>query len=448
MSSSPKHTSLTPSFDTIHIQVFEAQNLKPVKKDGTIDAICTVSSTINKQIFKTRTFKKTTNPDFQAHFRIFSSETDGQLQVKVWQDEGFFSKNQLIGSLTLNLKEFSSGQEISGWYSLVGQDGEETGRIKVAIHFTEEQKYPFPKGKKLKDFYNLGSVIGKGTFSEVAQATDKETGKVVALKTIDKSAISKKELGYVSREIEILQRLDHPHVIKLYNVFQTFNHIYMILEYAQGGELFDAILRRGKFSELDAIVIIRQITVALQYVHENGVAHRDLKPENLLLANEDKPDTAFFIKIADFGLANTLQANKFATFCGTPDYAAPEIIGHLPYTFAVDIWSLGVITYILLCGYAPFRGDTPMTLFNKIQNADFSFPPEEWDSASPEAKDFIKRMLVVDPDQRASPEELLSHSWITGYQDKMEEKNMGSFNPKKFKEYRETYMKANRKGHH
>jgi len=213
------------------------------------------------------------------------------------------------------------------------------------------------------------------------------------------------------------------------------------LEFASGGELFDAIVQKGKFSEWDAIVCVRQILQALQYVHENGIVHRDIKPENLLLAHPISDTTEFDIKIADFGLAKDYAKSKLTTFVGTADYVSPEILQHKPYTTAVDVWSMGVVTYILLAGYPPFFGQNQFEQFKKIVACNYDFPNPEWQAVSSEAKDFIKKIFVVDADQRATIDDLLSDIWITGQQQEAKQK-IETFNKNKFLQYTQKYKKA------
>lgn len=176
----------------------------------------------------------------------------------------------------------------------------------------------------------------------------------------------------------------------------------------RGGELFDKIVQRGQYSEADAAVLVAQILGAVAYMHSHGVAHRDLKPENLLCAE----DQELYIRIADFGLSRMCASGEdMETICGTPDYLAPEVLECKPYTMAVDLWSVGVITYTLLCGFTPFFGDTHRELFQRILSLDYDFPEPEWTAISPEAKDFI-RMLLVHESQRPTAAQAMMHPWL------------------------------------
>eukprot|EP01114_Cavostelium_apophysatum_P019706 TRINITY_DN6420_c0_g1_i1.p1 TRINITY_DN6420_c0_g1~~TRINITY_DN6420_c0_g1_i1.p1 ORF type:complete len:317 (-),score=37.23 TRINITY_DN6420_c0_g1_i1:62-1012(-) len=259
--------------------------------------------------------------------------------------------------------------------------------------------------------YELISPIGKGAFSTVHSARQLSTGKQFAIKSIMKTFISKQGWINLSREIEILLNVNHPNVLRLYETIDTDTHIHMVLEYMDGGELFDQVIKRGSFNERDACKIIRQAISGIAYLHNLGVAHRDLKPENLLCSVSDER-----VVVADFGLAKIFgRGELLKTHCGTPVYAAPEIIrGDNFYNKAVDMWSIGVITYVLLAGYFPFYDKDPDLLGRKIMAAEYTFPEKSWSKISESAKEFIKSCLVVDPHQRLTAEEAIRHPWLLG----------------------------------
>ncbi|XP_051890419.1 calcium/calmodulin-dependent protein kinase type 1-like isoform X2 [Pristis pectinata] len=181
------------------------------------------------------------------------------------------------------------------------------------------------------------------------------------------------------------------------------------MQLVSGGELFDRILERGVYTEKDASSLIRQILEAVRYLHENGVVHRDLKPENLLYYNSDENSK---IMISDFGLSKMQDMGVMSTACGTPGYVAPEVLHQKPYDKAVDCWSIGVIAYILLCGYPPFYEDTESKLFARISKADYEFDSPFWDDISEQAKSFIRHLLEKDPKKRFTCEQALRHPWI------------------------------------
>ncbi|NWS77872.1 KCC4 kinase, partial [Crotophaga sulcirostris] len=205
----------------------------------------------------------------------------------------------------------------------------------------------------------------------------------------------------------------HPFQIKLKEIFETPSEIALILELVTGGELFDRIVERGFYSERDAAHVVKQILEAVSYLHANGVVHRDLKPENLLYADLS-PDAP--LKIGDFGLSKIVdEQDTMKTVCGTPGYCAPEILHGCPYGPEVDMWSVGVITYILLCGFEPFfdpRGDQYM--YSRILTCDYEFVSPWWDEVSLNAKDLVRKLIVLDPKKRLTVSQALEHPWVTG----------------------------------
>ncbi|XP_063311607.1 calcium/calmodulin-dependent protein kinase type IV-like isoform X2 [Pelobates fuscus] len=261
----------------------------------------------------------------------------------------------------------------------------------------------------LANFYTMGPELGRGATATVFQCEEKGTQKPYAAKIIKKT-IDKK---IVRTEIGVLLRLSHPNIIKLKDIFETPLEIAIILELVTGGELFDRIVERGYYSEQDAACVVQQILEAVFYLHSNGIVHRDLKPENLLYA-EKSPDS--ILKIADFGLSNIVDDQvSMKTVCGTPGYCAPEILHGSPYGPEVDMWSVGVITYILLCGFEPFfdpRGDQYM--YRKILKCDYEFTSPWWDDVSLNAKDLVQKLIVLDPQKRLTVSQALQHPWVQG----------------------------------
>ncbi|XP_071982667.1 calcium/calmodulin-dependent protein kinase type IV-like isoform X2 [Engystomops pustulosus] len=283
----------------------------------------------------------------------------------------------------------------------------------------------------LEHFYTLKQELGSGATSTVFRCEEKGTLKPYAAKTIKKT-IDKK---IVRTEIGVLLRLSHPNIIKLKEIIETPSEIILILELVTGGELFDRIVERGFYSERDAACVVQQILEAVSYLHANGVVHRDLKPENLLYADMSPKS---LLKIADFGLSKIIE-NQIAmkTVCGTPGYCAPEILHGSPYGPEVDMWSVGVITYILLCGFEPFfdaRGDQYM--YSRILNCDFEFISPWWDEISLNAKDLVRKLIVLDPKKRLTASQALQHPWVTGRAAKLchmdrTQKKLQEFNAKR-----------------
>lgn len=212
-------------------------------------------------------------------------------------------------------------------------------------------------------------------------------------------------------EIEILKRVDHPNIIKLIDTFEDHRHFCLVMELIQGGELFDQILQKEQFSENEAREALMQIIDAIEYCHSLEILHRDIKPENLLL--ETKDTSMMSLKIADFGLARVLDTDSLAsTTCGTPGYVAPEVLQQQPYGKECDIWSIGVVLFILLSGTPPFYEEDNFKLFEQIKSCKYDFDVDTWDNVSAEAKDFVSKILVADPKKRMTIPDMKLHAWM------------------------------------
>jgi len=194
-----------------------------------------------------------------------------------------------------------------------------------------------------------------------------------------------------------MSQIDHPNIVKLYEVYDEKTKLYLVLEMMTGGELFDRIVEKESYNEAEAAMVVRPMVDAIRYCHAMGVVHRDLKPENLLYSSP-QPDA--IIKISDFGLAKVISNDLMTTACGTPGYVAPEILSGKGYDMSVDYWSIGVIMYVLLCGYPPFYEDSNEKLFELIKAGKLEFPSPQWDSISEAAKDLIRHLLNIDPKHR------------------------------------------------
>ena len=243
--------------------------------------------------------------------------------------------------------------------------------------------------RNIKETYKILDQLGKGSFAFVRKAKHRETGEYFAIKILSKKKMEDKDLEAIQVEIEIMKNIDHPNVVKLYDVYEDEGHICLVMELMQGGELFEKILECDHFPECDAREAIKSIIDALRYCHGMGIIHRDLKPENLLIKDSAADDISS-LKISDFGLARFIKTDEYAqTTCGTPGYVAPEIINLKPYSKECDYWSIGVILYILLSGSPPFYEDKDDDLFEKIRKCKWEFDGEEWEEVSNEAKDLI-----------------------------------------------------------
>jgi len=451
----------------------EARHVASMDKSGTSDPYVILKSSFNTQKFKTKVLLKNLTPNWNQEFIFFTNSPEGQLTLQMYDFNKIY-KHEFMGEVKLNLADFGDGKVHDKWFPLENEPTKKkidkaTGELRMKIHFAgikpksdkPEEKSADADGKatsgalavgtdrppiltniNIEDRYEMGKIIGRGAFSVVKQGIGKTDKKKHAVKCISKKLIDKKEMTLLEREIDIMRKLRHPNIIQMTEVIDTPDTLYLVLEFASGGELFDAIVNRGSYSEADAARLIRQILEAILYIHQHGIAHRDLKPENLLLANE-KGETEH-IKIADFGLSKEFGVEQMATSCGTPDYVAPEVLSGEVYDKEVDIWSIGVITYVLLCGFPPFYGETQKELFENIMAGNYDFPNPEWSGVSSDAKAFIKKMLVVSPEKRYTAEQCLKDKWLQDYGvPKKEMKRLETFSVVKFKEYTQKYKEQN-----
>ncbi|CAL4059848.1 unnamed protein product [Meganyctiphanes norvegica] len=258
--------------------------------------------------------------------------------------------------------------------------------------------------------YRLLKTIGKGNFAKVKLAKHIPTGKEVAIKIIDKTQLNPGSLQKLFREVRIMKILDHPNIVKLFQVIETEKTLYLVMEYASGGEVFDYLVFHGRMKEKEARAKFRQIVSAVQYCHQKKIIHRDLKAENLLL------DAEMVIKIADFGFSNEFTpGNKLDTFCGSPPYAAPELFQGKKYDGPeVDVWSLGVILYTLVSGSLPFDGSNLKELRERVLRGKYRIPFY----MSTDCENLLKKFLVLNPARRASLETIMKDRWMNiGYED-------------------------------
>jgi serine/threonine protein kinase len=224
--------------------------------------------------------------------------------------------------------------------------------------------------------------------------------------------LSAKDKVSLANEVEIVMSVAHPNIVEVIEVFSSGNTVNIVMECMIGGELFDRIVKKNFFCEQEAKVNFLQIMAAIRYCHDRNIAHRDLKPENLLFQHggDNAP-----LKLADFGLSRMLKEDELLhNVCGTPGYVAPEVLDASPsYGVAVDMWSAGVVLYILLCGYPPFYEDDNHKLFQKIRRARYEFKEKSWKNISTEAKELIQALLVVDPCQRLTAAQVFAHPWCS-----------------------------------
>ena len=262
---------------------------------------------------------------------------------------------------------------------------------------------------KLRDHYRIGKMLGSGAFGEVRVCVHRESGAQRAVKVLRKSHMDEDEKKMLFNEINNLKDLDHPNILKMYEFFEDEKRYYIVTDICKGGELFDEIVARGKFSEKDASLLMKQVLSCINYCHTNHIVHRDLKPENILLEQNKEFDQ---IKIIDFGTSLVFdEQKKLDEKLGTPYYIAPEVLAK-NYGAKCDIWSCGVITYITLSGIPPFNGASDQEIMKKVKSGKFSFADPVWATISDQAKDFITQLLTLDQNKRPSAEQALKHPWI------------------------------------
>ncbi|KAJ5777084.1 hypothetical protein N7520_000330 [Penicillium odoratum] len=337
------------------------------------------------------------------HFLLFEEKRKGDV-VAVLEDlssNGTFVNDAIVGRN--KHRELEDGDEIS---------------ILNEARFSF--RYPRTRdANRFRQQYQIHRQLGKGHFATVYLCVEGSTGKQFAAKVFEKRLgdSQKSQADTLQQEIALLKSVNHPNLLCLKDTFDESDAAYLVMELAPEGELFNLIVSKQKLSESETRHLFRQLFEGLKYLHERGIVHRDIKPENILLA-----DKKMTVKLGDFGLAKIIGEDSFTTtLCGTPSYVAPEILQDTRrrrYTKAVDVWSLGVVLYICLCGFPPFSDelytrDNPLTLAQQIKLGKFDYPSPYWDSVGDPALDLIDRMLTVDVEKRITVDECLEHPWMT-----------------------------------
>jgi len=298
-----------------------------------------------------------------------------------------------------------------------------TNNIPV-VDWLKDLKRPPDKspGRRVEDIYSLGPLMGRGATAAVLSCKQKKTGQHFAVKVIDKKETSRMYSNFegsvidrLKDEIEISMNLSHRNIIDIKDVFETKRHVWIIMEMMKGGELFDYLFANEFLFEHDAMSIVQQITAALAYMHHHKVIHRDLKLENIMLRRpvSEEIGSKVFIKLIDFGMSKELDHMNARTgsVLGSPGYVAPEILKRQKYTSSVDMYSLGVITYSVLCGYMPMQARV-LVNFGRSMRTIVIFPKKEWKDISGEAQDFVRRLLSQNPDERMTAVDALEHPWL------------------------------------
>jgi len=264
----------------------------------------------------------------------------------------------------------------------------------------------------IKSQYTFIEKLGSGAFGTVYKVKHKKLGHLRAVKVLSKEILTSKHDSsdhLFLKEIEILSKLDHPNIIKIFDYYTDKNNYYVVNELAAGGELYDTIVKLQTFSEVQAAIIMKQLLSAVYYLHSNNIVHRDIKPENILLESQNEGDLS--IKLIDFGAAVSFTKKRLKEVTGTPYYIAPEVLLN-SYSSKCDLWSCGVILYILLCGFPPFNGSTEVEILALVEKGEYDFLSDEWDRVSQEAKLFVTKLMTYDQNKRISAEEALKDTWL------------------------------------
>jgi calcium-dependent protein kinase len=284
----------------------------------------------------------------------------------------------------------------------------QTNRVNVAQN-SNEGEFTDDLSERIADWFVIEaeSKLGEGCYGVVTKGISKTTQAVRAVKTTKKTSMK----GHFRQEIAIMRKLDHPNIVKLYSEFEDQANIYLVLELCSGGDLYDRVISMGHLKERQVAVLMRDLFRAVQHMHENKICHRDLKPEHFLLTSQD-PIGHASLKVIDFGLACIFQDDvPIKTKAGTPYFVAPQVLAG-KYDKACDLWSLGVVMYLLLCGYPPFAGDTDSAVFAKVRHGKVEFAPVDWMNISKEAMALVESLLKMNDKERCTAQQALTHEWI------------------------------------
>lgn len=265
---------------------------------------------------------------------------------------------------------------------------------------------------RIERFYNMGHVLGEGAFAQVRIGEDPESKDRFAIKIINKESYDVREMQFIMREVKIMMKIGHENIVNTYDIFDSMKHLHLVIEYMEGGELFDIIADQGHLSEQRASQIIREIIKGVDYLHGVGVVHCDIKPENILCKSQTWP---LQVKLCDFGLANFYDKYNTSTMTamiGTPGYVAPEVVQRKPYGPPVDMWACGVVLYVMLSGRMPFYGKDDIQCLRMTATGEYSFPDREWRDVSEDAKSLVRALLQIRPELRLTATAALQHKWL------------------------------------
>lgn len=299
------------------------------------------------------------------------------------------------------------------------KDGSATGRTIPHTRIEDE--------RQIEDIYEFGKVLGKGSFGVVKEATNKATGRRWAVKAVNKEKAGTSAVKLLEREVLIMKKIDHEHLIHLEEIYETSKRMYLVMELCDAGGIEKLLEQKKRFTEKETWTVINQLAHAVAYLHDSDIVHRDLKLENILLS-QPLGNELLNIKLTDFGLSfvrgGVGSDSMMQSVCGTPIYMAPEVIDDLGYSQQCDIWSIGVIMYTLLTGRPPFVAETEEKLYELIKKGEVDFSDPCWETCHESAKNLLLGMLKVDPAYRRTAKEILNHPWITGDSEASETSNV------------------------
>jgi len=415
---SKKQGDMISGAGCLTVTILQARDLAAMDKNGKSDPFCKLSCNFSSQAYQTNTIYKTLEPVWNESFPIFAGAIEPNHTVTIHLFDRDFVGQDFLGEVKVSLAKLLAADtdSIELWEKLekeptknYNKETKKPGYLQLKLHYPKgANERGIIKRDNPKKFYKFEKFLGAGAFGEVRKCIEKKNKTVYAVKILRKKALDVSSKNLLEREIAVMSKLHHPNIVQMIEAFDTPKKTYLILELVTGGELFDEIIARDKpYFESDAISMVTQILRAISYMNSMGIAHRDLKPENILLDHNHN------IKISDFGLSKDFSSEAMSTSCGTPTYVAPEVLLGAVYDVQCDVWSLGVITYILLSSHIPFDGDGESEVFERILSACYSFPSPLWDPVSAKAKDFITKIFVVEPKQRMTADECLDHEWLT-----------------------------------
>lgn len=358
-------------------------------------------------------------------------EKEGYLsRRKDWRNLQLRKKQRYLVVRGSNLKCFERCDDVSPEWELALQNahviphqdrlGIEIRRYESSEEFcaeTLEQFYDwfhalrYASERSIKEYYAFVKALGEGHFGKVLLAKDRLSMEKFAVKVIRKSSTEDRSETRIQRELDILRLVNHPNIVRLYDLFDEKEKLYFVLEYMAGGALYEVLSSEEMlYSEERASCIIKDVLHGLVYLHEKGIVHRDVKPQNILTTGRTWPFTS---KLADFGLSNFLDSTTgLRSRVGTPYFCAREVATAETYGSKADLWSVGVVVYEMLSGCKPFEGTGANSVLHAIRDGRYSFPPSHWSTISTDARDFISRLICIDVDRRLSATQALQHPWI------------------------------------